>query len=559
VESLDDEHEVSVVRGAALSARELNATLLCVAGGVVADGDPRRQVRNFVFDLLGPSNVEGVLALTSAIGTALGAGGMADWLRRYQGLPVCALGVPVQGLCAVSVDNSSGMREAVRHLVRTHGRQRIAFVRGPAGSTEAEARYDAYAQVLTEEGITLDERWVVEGDFTKPSGARAVRTLLDERRIPAHALDALVASNDYMALGALEELARRNCQVPDAIAVLGFDDVPSARLARPSLSTVRQPAEDLGREGLRQLAAQQGARGPASSRVLPTELLLRRSCGCVVIEGSLASGANVPVAGRGIETSFVQARQIILAELMRAARGTFGAAGSGWETRLLDALIAEVRGGDPGGLSRALAQTLHRLERNISDPGLVQELLSALRRQSLPCVANDPVARDRLEEALHDARLVASDIVLQAETARTRLADERFRAFARHARSAMLDEPSALAVAAAEELPRLGVEACVVAGLNDGADPNRDARVLFGFGPGGRRAGGEVISLRSLPAHTLFHRSPSLRVLLPIVSKGEPLGAALFALSALDGALLEELGDLLGSVLRVSALVRARR
>lgn len=558
VESLDDEHEVSVVRGAALSAREQNLTLLCVAGGVIDAPEPERRTRNFAFDLVGADNVSGVLALTSAIGTAIGPTGMVAWLRRYQGLPSCSLGVRVEGSSSVTVDNGSGMREAVEHLITVHHRQRIAFIDGPSGSPEAEARYQAYLDALTTHRIEPDARLRVAGDFTKASGTQAVRTLLDERRIPSHALDALVAANDYMALGAIDELARRNCSVPDAIAVTGFDDVPSARLARPSLTTVRQPGEDLGREGLRKLRAQRNAPSSPEGLILPTELLLRRSCGCVINEGALASGANLPVAGRGIETSFVQARQIILAETMRAARGTFGGAGAGWENRLLDALIAEVRGADPGGLSRALAQTLHRIERSFSDPGVVQEVLSALRRHCLPCVASDPIARDRLEEALHDARVVASSIVLQAETARARQADERFRAFAKHARSAMLGEPAALALAAAEELPRLGVDACLVAGLLDARGPDGDARVLFGFGPGGRRAGGEIMSLRALPAHGLFQRSARLRVLLPIVADGRALGAALFALATLDGTLLEDLGELLGTVLRVSALARAR-
>lgn len=556
VESLDDEYEVSVVRGAALGARELDATLLCVAGGVVGAPEPERAARNFAFDLVGPDNVKGVLALTSAIATALGPAGMAHWLERYRGLPVFALGVPVEGLSSVTVDNESGMREALEHLLIVHGRRRIAFIEGPSGSPEADARYRAFVDALAARGIEPDPRFRVSGDFTKQSGVQAVRTLFDERRLPAHALDAIVAANDYMALGAIEELSRRNCQVPDAIAVTGFDDVPSARLARPTLTTVRQPGEDMGREGLRKLSSQDGSQSEPVSLVLPTELLLRRSCGCVVSQGTLASGTNVAVAGRGLETSFVQARQIILAEAMRAARGTFGGAGAGWESRLLDALIAEVRGADPGGLSRALGQTLHRIERSVGDPGIVQDLLSALRRHSLPCVASDPIARDRLEEALHDARVVATSIVLQTETARARQADERFRAFAKHARSAMLGDPGALALAAAEELPRLGVEACLVAASTDPRAPSGEARVLFGFGPGGRRAAGELVELRNLPAHGLFHRSSRLRVLLPIVSDGRALGAALFALAAFDGTLLEDLGDLLGTVLRVSSLVR---
>ena len=194
---------------------------------------------------------------------------------------------------------------------------RALCARNDVDSEEIAGRLEAGGFTLVEEAEGADAVLVNTCGFVDVAKKDSVDTILaaadlrDEGQAKA-----------VVAVGCLAERYGKDLAdtLPEADAVLGFDDVPSARLARPSLSTVRQPAEDLGREGLRQLAAQQGARGPASSRVLPTELLLRRSCGCVVIEGSLASGANVPVAGRGIETSFVQARQIILAELMRAAQ-----------------------------------------------------------------------------------------------------------------------------------------------------------------------------------------------------------------------------------------------
>jgi DNA-binding LacI/PurR family transcriptional regulator len=554
-ESLDDEHEVRVLGGVLTGAREIDASVLCVAGGGLGDPHPARAARNFAFDLVGPETASGVLVLSSAIASAMAPEDYRAWLGRFDGVPLCSLGIAVPDRPSVIVDNGNGVHSAVLHLIKTHGAERIAFIRGPSGGAEAEERLAAYRAALAEGGLKEDPRYELDGDFTRPSGVAAVQMLLDERRVPAAALDAVVAANDYMALGAMEELGRRGIHVPNEVAVVGFDDIASASLAHPALTTVRQPASDLGRDGVRTVAAL-GTNQPVTTlEVLPTELVVRASCGCTEPHVGLASQHSMHPHG-GVEASFVQRRPIILAEMMRAARGTFGAAGGGWEGRLLDALIAELRRGEPGGFHRALEQVLRKIERTRADARVVQEVLSTVRSQSLACVGSDSTMRARLEDAIHEARAVASAFTALSEALRVREAAGRVRAFESRVRALLFDAPSTLAEVAAEELTELGIEAALLAELAPSGDPSHPARVVFGFGAGGRRAGGEEVALRSVAHHPLFERTGRALVLLPVILGRRPLGALLLSVSSLDGALFEDLREFFGTVLAVLQLRR---
>jgi DNA-binding LacI/PurR family transcriptional regulator len=556
-ESLDDEYEVEVLRGAIAGAREAGTTVLCVAGGAIEDPNPDRRARNFVFDLVGSHNVAGILAVSSALGSAVGPARLSAWAERWREVPMCSLGVALDGRPCVQVDNAGGLRAAVLHLIRQHRRRRIAFIRGPGGSAEAETRFDAYQQALVEEGIEFDPKLVADGDFTKPSGASAIASLLDGRR-STPAFDALAAANDYMALGAIQELAARQLRVPEQIPVVGFDDIQSARLAQPALTTVRQPTEMLGRHGARALANLIAGRTVEPSQMLATELVVRRSCGCSSVDVGLSM--HPPLShGGSIEASFVQRRQVILAELARAGGGRLGAAGSGWESRLLDALLVQLRGADPASFARALEQMLIRVERSDVEAGVIQAMLTALRRQALTCASGDRVARERLEEALHDARVFAAAFSEQAEMSRSHSALERLKAMHGALRSAMFGGGPELSRMVASHLPELGIEACVVAELSGPSEPESSARVLFGFGPGGKLAADETIAVGALPAHGLLAHSGRTQVLMPIVLRGEPLGVMLASVVTVDGARLEELRDLFGTALRVNALVRAAR
>jgi len=545
VDRLDDEYQVAVVRGALAAARELGITLLCVAGGRVRDGDADGAARNLVFDLVNAETVSAVAALTSVIGSARGPAELRGWLQRFAGLPLCCVGVPIRDYVTIEVDNSSGIRELVLHLALDHGRNRIAFVRGPAASVEARVRFQAYRDALEEAGLPYDPRLAVDGDFLKPSGSAAVRTLLEDERLPGR-IDALVAANDYMALGAMQELWRRHLEVPRDLAVVGFDDVDSARLSHPALTTANQPTEQLGRRGVETAFAIAEGRSPLSAS-LPTQLVLRNSCGCSSVKVAFA-GSIRPMAS-DVEASFGQQRDVILAEMARAASGRLETAGIGWEVPLVDGLIGELIHGNGGGFYRTLEQLLRKLDRASVTGAVLQDVLTALRSQSLPCVAGAPRVRDRLEETLHKARVIVSAFGEEAGERHARTARERQRAFQSAMRSALFTDAARLSQAAAETLPELGVDACVVAALERPDDAAGRARVLFGFSGRERVTEASPIELSRLPVHPLLAQGGRLQVVLPLVAFGQSIGAAVLTTSRAPDDELEHVREFLGTEL----------
>ncbi|GAA2773395.1 LacI family DNA-binding transcriptional regulator [Streptomyces showdoensis] len=168
----------------------------------------------------------------------------------------------------VDCDNRGGARAAVRHL-RALGRSRIAHIAGPRDQTSALDRLHGYRDELPGGDADL----VVDGDFTRESGARAMTVLLERRRD----LDAVFAANDLMAAGALEILRERGARVPEDVAVVGFDDMPAvAESTSPPLTTVRQDIEGMGRLMVRQLMRTlDGER--VGALITPTDLVRRAS------------------------------------------------------------------------------------------------------------------------------------------------------------------------------------------------------------------------------------------------------------------------------------------
>jgi LacI family transcriptional regulator len=173
----------------------------------------------------------------------------------------------------IDVDNVNGAHEAVMHLLQL-GRTRIATITGPNKMIAGIDRRKGYESALLERGLRPDPSLVVEGDFTESGGYTAMFRLIP------HNPDAVFIASDAMALGALRALNEAGKRVPEDVAVVGFDDIPSAAHMDPPLTTIRQNIYKLG-----QLAAGtlmqtlNNGKTPPHGLVLPTELVIRASSG----------------------------------------------------------------------------------------------------------------------------------------------------------------------------------------------------------------------------------------------------------------------------------------
>ena len=190
---------------------------------------------------------------------------------QADGAAVVHLSPYARGRPDVGIDNQAGIAAMVGALVAL-GHRRIAFLAGPTSLYVARERLAGYRRGLAEAGLPFDERLVVSGTFDAAGGALAVDTLL----AAGAPFSAVCCANDLLALGALRRLAERGIGVPGDVSVAGFDDIPTAALTAPSLSTVRLPLRELGRRGFEHADRRLAGDDPPG-RVLPTEVVLRNS------------------------------------------------------------------------------------------------------------------------------------------------------------------------------------------------------------------------------------------------------------------------------------------
>lgn len=187
-------------------------------------------------------------------------------------------GIPGKIYNSVLIDNYNGAFNAVESLIQS-GRKRIAFVGGTFSHPSIKERFRGYKEVLESYNLISDGHLkkythLEDAETSREIGEKGVSILLTEKLLP----DAIFCCNDTTALGALTEIQRKKLKVPQDIAIVGFDDIPTAAFNLPKLSTVRVPKLLLGKEAFKLLNdVIDNPRLPAQTRLISTEFIKRES------------------------------------------------------------------------------------------------------------------------------------------------------------------------------------------------------------------------------------------------------------------------------------------
>ncbi len=178
----------------------------------------------------------------------------------------------------VYCDGRAGAEKAIEHLLGL-GRRRIAIILGSVGSIDAQLRFEGYRSVLTRHGIPVMKELIFQGGFNRVSGFEQGQKILQSRPLP----DAVFCSNDDMAIGLLRAMDKVGVQCPQDIAVVGFDDIEQAEYTVPPLTTIIQPAQQLGQNAVALLLKHiQNPDLDLKPIEIPTQLIVRQSCGARV-------------------------------------------------------------------------------------------------------------------------------------------------------------------------------------------------------------------------------------------------------------------------------------
>jgi diguanylate cyclase (GGDEF)-like protein len=379
---------------------------------------------------------------------------------RAAGKPVVIISHSEPGFAAPTVrpDNRAGVTEAVEHLI-AHGHERIAFVGNPVHNDIRE-RHAAYEATLWRHGITPDPALHFHLANNLDAGGRQAAAMLLEAGLPC---TAVVAATDFNAFGLIEALTEAGLDLPEQLAVVGFDDVKAAQYMSPALSSVTQNFDQIGAKSVELLIRQlRGEAVEAREYLVPTSYVTRESCGCPgeerrgrplgVLAGTGAirsradlapTGPDVAPAGAGqapgYEPELPPAEQLscdLAQALFDEEPGPEGIAVlAGISRSLIEALrLAAVEGAEPqlralwhnadelfrlggspdviGGILRSLHDARRRLEQLLrADPAQPETILGSLSERLDECLVQ---LSQRLAKARHrdnyllDARMLFS-------------------------------------------------------------------------------------------------------------------------------------------------------
>lgn len=521
--AITDEYGVGVWRGMLHASQEYGMKLLCFLARY-GRATPNIEAQEVIFHLPSPQNLDGVVISAGPILTAWDIDHLLRFCESFRSMPVVLLSVKAPGYPCVLMDNYVGVFEAVSHLIEHHHRRQIAFIRGKEKNPEAEERFQAYCDALMAHDLPVAPERITRGNFMPPSGKSAVAELLERRHTP---LDAIVAANDNMALGALAALQQRHIQVPQQIAVVGFDDFAESNVVLPTLTTVRQPFYEIGQHALHLINAMLRGETVAAEIRLPPKLILRQSCGCT--DPFLASVVSAPGMSPDLpwETQFDAQRTSLLAQMTET--GVFTGMTES-PASLLDALQQGIRDPADGTFLSLFTRMLSHAHAADNDLTGWHHLLSLLRRGTLSCLGQaTPAMLVRIEDLFQQVR------TLIGETARH---VQQVRAWQIQQHSELLYNLAAVLVVPqtlqdllhviGDWLVNLDIERCYIS-VYDFSDSTREwARLLLVYDQQGARTFGPEglrFPTRDLLPETLWPRAQRTPLLvLPIYVPSESFG-----------------------------------
>lgn len=222
---------------------------------------------------VGPQNTDGVIIFADAVDDA-------D-LRHAKGIgfPVVliARAAPAEfDIPGIGVENIQSTQDIISHLIEVHHRQRIVYLRGLPTHQDTISREAGYRRALEAHNIPYQPDLVTTGDFNRQIAYQSILDLLSKKI----SFDAVFSGDDESAIGVLAALSVAGVRVPEQVSVVGFDDQDIASFLLPPLTTVRAPFEVIGRKAVEQLLKIINGQEVEPFITVPSEVIIRHSCGC---------------------------------------------------------------------------------------------------------------------------------------------------------------------------------------------------------------------------------------------------------------------------------------
>ena len=276
VDILNEEYQISVLRGMKMFAKQNNIELVCF------------QYENFIDNVLLNClpkkeffSLDGVIVLTSVVQDRMIVKNFESLKNTFGNIHFVSVGQELQGVPSIISESKKSMYELLNHLIEEHSYKNILFLSGRTSHQDNIVREEAFIRTMekfkAEKKVNLYK--IIRGEYTEESAIRAL-TIFDEAN-HKQKFDAIVCANDNMAIGVNKYLKMyKTKSFTENCAITGFDDVPQAKFEHPSLTTVRQPMEEMGKRAVQIMCNLINGQNVNAVEVVDSDFVIRASCGC---------------------------------------------------------------------------------------------------------------------------------------------------------------------------------------------------------------------------------------------------------------------------------------
>lgn len=535
-----------IFRGMSRAAKMLDCNILfgCGIGPSASPSDPFRPAwpvaaSEHDFIPVGPWNTHGLIVAAPLHSTS-----RAEYLQRLRaaGFPVLFIGSGEPGP-TIMANNTAGIMAAVKHLVE-HGRRRIAFIAGSPDDLLGDSgqRLNTFRQACGQLGLAQDDRLIFFGRHVYDGGFSGIQQILDS----GIEFDALIASNDESAIGAMDALKHAGLRIPEDVAVIGFDNRLEGAVQQPALTSVHVPLFNMGYQAVEQMWQHLTQKQPlAESIEVDTVLVVRQSCGCgFMVPTKPANPIHQPLYEQMAAKIQKQTFDLSVSDTIALCRN------------LTEAFKVSLQSDDPAAFRNALTEVLLRTVKSQDGAHIWQDAISLLAQSFKDHVSSS------LSQSLLDEARVAISAQMQQQY-RLYVLNERWTASRLSlltARLATALEEKQIYDILAGYLPDLDIEvAQVITFESEGDDPFAWSVMRDALDPNQplRR-----FRSQNYPPEGLFPADRTFQLsLIPLNDQTGQIGFMVFDTGHLNlyGAIVQQLGSALNTARLYRQATEARR
>lgn len=303
---LDEQYQISVYKGVFKRAKELGIEIVCFQLENIKFSNP--SFAN-IFPSQSIFNLDGIILLTSVIKDGYVLKTKDDVMRLWKNIPLVSVGQKIKDVPSLLIETDDSMKQLVEHLIIKHEYRNFLYISGSENHHDADRReqifketLEAYKPWFSDINYSIRRGWFNEHDANQVM-KEYVTENTDKK------LDAIVCANDNMAIGVYKffEMNHQKGGVKEC-AVTGFDDIPQSRYVIPSLTTVRQPLEEIGSEAVDSILKLIKKETVPDESFIESKLVIRNSCGC---KTKTEADINTEHFLQELQANYVQSEQLL--------------------------------------------------------------------------------------------------------------------------------------------------------------------------------------------------------------------------------------------------------